>query len=221
MNVAGKVAVLHDYPDIFRINSVHFFSKFDIYGIFYLKRPKIWRRIRREDKKTVALGLKQISESHGGRDVMKVSWMLLMITAVMLSACSRQPPCSVTSGDKGVPSAGCLAVDNGELLLVKIMGGTYGPPGGATMRNESGQCAAERETWEETGVQVSAGELAAEFDNGFRLYWCEAVSGREIEISRPIEIQHAEWYAPELFQHLKWRYANQADIIQTLMIERQ
>ena len=78
-----------------------------------------------------------------------------------------------------------------------------------------------RETWEETGVQVSAGELAAEFDNGFRLYWCEAVSGREIEISRPIEIQHADWFAPELFQHLKWRYANQADIIQTLMIERQ
>ena len=152
---------------------------------------------------------------------MKTSSMLLVIAALMLSACSRQPTCSVTSGDMGVPSAGCLAVDNGELLLVKIMGGTYGPPGGSTKRNESAQCAAERETWEETGVQVSAGELAAEFDNGFRLYWCEAVSGREIEISRPIEIQHADWYAPELFQHLKWRYGNQADIIQTLMIERQ
>ena len=62
---------------------------------------------------------------------------------------------------------------------------------------------------------------SSDLDNGFRLYWCEAVSGREIEISRPIEIQHADWYTPELFQHLKWRYANQADIIQTLMIERQ
>ena len=47
------------------------------------------------------------------------------------------------------------------------MGGTYGPPGGSVDKNESAQCAAERETWEETGVQVSAGELAAEFDNGF------------------------------------------------------
>jgi hypothetical protein len=46
------------------------------------------------------------------------------------------------------------------------------------------------------------------------------VSGRDIEISRPLEIQHADWYAPELFQHLKWRYANQADIIQDLMYER-
>ena len=95
---------------------------------------------------------------------MKASCMLIMIAAVMLSACSRQPTCSVTSGDMGVPSAGCLTVDNGELLLVKIMGGTYGPPGGSTKSNESAQCAAERETWEETGVQVSAGDLAAELD---------------------------------------------------------
>lgn len=151
---------------------------------------------------------------------MRKPFLLLLIAVMSLTACSGQPPCSVAGGDTGVPSAGCLAVDNGELLLVRIMGGTYGPPGGAVATNESAQCAAERETWEETGVQVSAGELAAEFDNGFRLYWCEAVSGREIEISRPIEIQHADWYAPELFQHLKWRYANQADIIYKLMNER-
>ena len=152
---------------------------------------------------------------------MKSYSTVFLVTAMLLSACSRQPTCTVVAGDAGVPSAGCLVVNDGDLLLVKIMGGTYGPPGGSVDKNESGQCAAERETLEETGVQVSAGELAAEFDNGFHLYWCEAVSGREIEISRPIEIQHADWYAPELFQHLKWRYANQADIIQTLMIERQ
>jgi 8-oxo-dGTP diphosphatase len=151
---------------------------------------------------------------------MKMPWILLLVIALFLSACSKQPACSVASGDMGVPSAGCLAVDDGELLLVKIMGGTYGPPGGSVYADEPAQCTAERETWEETGVQVKAGDLAAEFDNGFRLYWCSPVAGREIEISRPIEIQHADWYPPELFQHLKWRYANQADIIQTLMDER-
>jgi 8-oxo-dGTP diphosphatase len=130
---------------------------------------------------------------------MKASWMLVLITALMLSACSRQPMCSVASGDVGAPSAGCLVLDQGELLLVKIMDGTYGPPGGSADSNESAQCAAERETWEETGVQVSAGELAAEFDTGFHLYW----------------------YAPKLFHNLKWRYADQADIIKTLMSERQ
>ena len=152
---------------------------------------------------------------------MKSYSILFLITIMLLSACSRQPTCTVVAGDAGVPSAGCLVVNDGHLLLVQIMGGTYGPPGGSVDKNESAQCAAERETWEETGVQVSAGELAAEFDNGFRLYWCEAVSGREIEISRPLEIRHADWYAPKLFPQLKWRYANQVDIIQTLIIERQ
>ena len=65
------------------------------------------------------------------------------------------------------PSAGCLVVDQGEVLLVKIMGGTYGPPGGSVDRRESAQCAAERETYEETGVIAHAGELAKRFDNGF------------------------------------------------------
>ena len=188
---------------------------------FHVKRSKICQTVSRQNKRAKVSDAEPISERHRGRDVMKASYMLVMITALMLSACSRQPTCSVTLGDIGVPSAGCLAVDNGQLLLVQIMGGTYGPPGGSVDSGESAQCAAERETWEETGVHVRAGELAAEFDNGFRLYWCEAVSGREIKISRPIEIQHAGWYAPELFQHLKWRYANQDHIIQTLMIERQ
>ena len=152
---------------------------------------------------------------------MKSNFILFLVTVTLLAACSGQPTCTVVAGDEGVRSAGCLAVNDGDLLLVKIMGGTYGPPGGSVNKNESAQCAAERETWEETGVQVSAGDLAVEFDNGFRLYWCEAVSGRHIEIDRPLEIRHADWYAPELFQHLKWRYADQADIIQALMAERQ
>jgi ADP-ribose pyrophosphatase YjhB (NUDIX family) len=63
-------------------------------------------------------------------------------------------------GNKLAPSSGCLVVDQGDVLLVKIMGGSYGPPGGSVNKRESAQCAAERETWEETGVEVRAGELA-------------------------------------------------------------
>ena len=54
------------------------------------------------------------------------------------------------------PSAGCLVVDQGDVLLIKIMGGTYGPPGGSVDASESAQCAAERETYEETGVIAHA-----------------------------------------------------------------
>lgn len=115
------------------------------------------------------------------------------------------------------PSSGCLVVDQGDVLLVKIMGGSYGPPGGSVNKGESAQCAAERETWEETGVEVRAGELAKTFENGFQLYSCESVSGRDINITRPLEIKDADWFSDEQLSQLRWRYPEQGSIIQRLV----
>ena len=150
-------------------------------------------------------------------------FLCVMAMGVMLGllGCSQQPTCSVADGDFGAASAGCLVVNEGDLLLVRIMGGKFGPPGGSVDSGESAQCAAERETWEETGVHAVAGELAAEFDNGFNLYWCTSTSGRGLDITRPIEIHHADWYAPEIFTQLNWRYANQGDMVADLMAARQ
>ena len=148
---------------------------------------------------------------------MKLGWLLILAIAMFLPSCSDEPTCSVASGDMTAPSAGCLVVDQGEVLLVKIMGGSYGPPGGSVDRRESAQCAAERETYEETGVIAHAQDLAIEFDNGFHLYWCDAVSGRDINITRPLEIKDADWFAPQEFPQLKWRYPEQGNTIHALM----
>ena len=141
----------------------------------------------------------------------------ILVLAMVLSACSDKPTCSVSGGNMAAPSAGCLVVDQGDVLLVKIMGGTHGPPGGSVDRRESAQCAAERETYEETGVIAHAGALAKRFDNGFHLYWCESVSGREIDITRPLEIKDANWFSSEEFLQLRWRYPNQGDTIYSLV----
>ena len=151
---------------------------------------------------------------------MKLRWLHISALAIVLSACSDDPPCSVMSGDMTAPSAGCLVVDQGEILLVKIMEGTYGPPGGSVDTGESAQCAAERETFEETGVIAHAQDLAKRFDNGFHLYWCDSVSGREIDITRPLEIKDADWFSSEEFLPLPWRYPNQGDTIYSLMQDR-
>lgn len=148
---------------------------------------------------------------------MKIKNLTGIAVLLLFAGCSNQPECSYSGSSAGAPSAGCLVVDQGDLLLVKIMGGFYGPPGGSVDSDEAAQCAAERETWEETGITVRAGELAMEFENGFQLYWCESVSGREINITRPIEIQDADWFAPDEFVQLRWRYANQGDTIYSLM----
>jgi 8-oxo-dGTP pyrophosphatase MutT (NUDIX family) len=151
---------------------------------------------------------------------MNAKLLVIAVLAFCLMGCSQRPECSSSTGDMTAPSAGCLVVSDGDLLLVKSMGGFYGPPGGSVDRRESAQCGAERETWEETGVIAKAGELAVEFDNGFHLYWCESLSGRAIDISRPLEIKHADWFDPELFQHLKWRYRGQGEAIEKLMASR-
>ena len=144
--------------------------------------------------------------------------LTVLFLVALVCACSKQPECSVTvGGNKLAPSSGCLVVDQGDVLLVKIMGGTYGPPGGSVNKRESAQCAAERETWEETGVEVRAGELAITFENGFQLYACESVSGRDITITRPIEIKGADWFSEEELSQLRWRYPEQGSIILQLV----
>jgi ADP-ribose pyrophosphatase YjhB (NUDIX family) len=148
---------------------------------------------------------------------MKHLTVLLLVLVALSSACSKKPACSVNAGDRLAPSSGCLVVDQGEVLLVKIMGGSYGPPGGSVNRRESAQCAAERETWEETGVEARAGELAITFENGFQLYFCESVSGRDITITRPLEIKDADWFSDEQLSQLRWRYPEQGSIIQQLV----
>ncbi len=148
---------------------------------------------------------------------MRLRILFTLAIAIVISACSDEPTCSVAEGNMAAPSAGCLVVDQGEVLLVKIMGGTYGPPGGSVDAGESAQCAAERETYEETGVIAHAKDLAISFDNGFHLYWCESVSGREIDITRPLEIKDADWFSSEAFLELRWRYPNQGETIYSLM----
>ena len=144
--------------------------------------------------------------------------LTVLFLVALVCACSKQPECSVTAGgNKLAPSSGCLVVDQGDVLLVKIMGGSYGPPGGSVNKRESAQCAAERETWEETGVEVRAGELAITFENGFQLYACESVSGRDITITRPLEIKDADWFSGEQLRQLRWRYPDQGSIIQQLV----
>ena len=144
--------------------------------------------------------------------------LTVLFLVALVSACSKQPECSVNvGGNMLAPSSGCLVVDQGDVLLVKIMGGSYGPPGGSVNKRESAQCAAERETWEETGVEARAGELVMTFENGFQLYACESVSGRDITITRPLEIKDADWFSYEQLGQLRWRYPEQGSIIQQLV----
>lgn len=122
-------------------------------------------------------------------------------------------------------NAGCLIVDNSRLLALRLrFGGEWGIPGGATQGEESAQCTAHRETWEETGLDVTVGEHLHRFDNGFSLYRCRidsAADPRETKTNDPWEISAVEWIDPSTLNKNDWRFPDQFPVVQQLAVRQQ
>ena len=134
---------------------------------------------------------------------------LVAVMSALLVGCEFAPDCTVKDGGDEAFTAGCLVIYNKEVLLVEALG-KWGPPGGTVRSGESAQCGAERETWEESNVAVSAQETAAVFQNGFHLYWCSPVGQPTPEVRAPLEVSSVDFFSTEEFSNLKWRYPDQA-----------
>ncbi len=117
------------------------------------------------------------------------------------------------------PSAGCLVLTREGVLLVESPRQQWGPPGGSAGAGETAQCTAARETWEETGIVVSVGELARQFDNGFHLYWCVPNDTTSPYVRRPLEVYGLGYFDPEDFTSVSWRYAEQGAQLKKLIDE--
>lgn len=136
---------------------------------------------------------------------------LVYLAALALLGCgANQPLCPDNSPKLAVKSAGCMVLRQNQLLVVEGYNGKLSIPGGSGDANESAQCTAHRETWEETGLDVRPMELVRVFDNGFHLFRCDydANSGR-IDPPFRLEIKRAFWLAPEAFGQYHWRFPGQ------------
>ena len=145
---------------------------------------------------------------------------LTLVLAALLSGCEDPPPCQFEGAAAQAPSAGCLVLTLEGTLLVESPRQQWGPPGGSVGAGEAAQCAAARETWEETGIAVSVGRLARRFDNGFHLYWCEPRGKTEPHRMRPFEVYSVDYVAPEEFTSVSWRYAEQGEMIKNVIHEQ-
>jgi len=140
---------------------------------------------------------------------------LLIFGGVLLTACEQAPACRIDASvaDSRQANAGCLIKQNGQLLVVEHHNGRLGFPAGTGDRNESAQCTAHRETWEETGLDVEVGALLRSFDNGFRLYACHTTQVAGEAVSRPWqvwrEIRSVHWLDPASITADRWRYPEQ------------
>ncbi len=133
----------------------------------------------------------------------------------LLSSCANPPSCTddKSANTTTAPSAGCITLLDGHLLLVQGLNGKVSVPGGSTNTGEAAECAAQRETWEETGLEVRAEQLVRSFDNGFQLYQCNATTETSIqtELTPPfrLEIRQALWLPPTQFDQFEWRFPEQ------------
>lgn len=148
-------------------------------------------------------------------------YLFLAPLLLTLLACEEPPPCSYTGEATAAISAGCIVVNDGKLLLSQGWSTDFGPPGGSVDDSESAQCAAERETWEETGVAVRVVSLQRTFPNGFKLYWCEPVEDEPVPYRhRVLEIKSAGFFSPDEFMEFAWRFPEQAEWLREIMAMR-
>lgn len=106
------------------------------------------------------------------------------------------------------------------MLVVRDLQGRLSPPGGSAENGESAQCAAFRETWEETGLVLEPDRLLEVFDTGFHLYLCQHhdASG-EVDPPPRLEVRDAFYLSPDDFGAWSWRFPGQETVLKRLAEE--
>lgn len=144
---------------------------------------------------------------------------LFLVTPETVAApdCRVQPPVTLQQSR----SAACLVVEQDRVLLVRDrLSGRIGLPGGRADALEAAQCAAHRETWEETGYAVEVMSLLhADRSANHHLYACRRLGGQAPaeSIPRPpraaIEIIGIHWINPHEVAPEDWRFAHERPLI--------
>ena len=144
----------------------------------------------------------------------------LLVALLLTAACSSPPPrpCPYQGEPDYAPSAGCLTVVHGKMLVVDSRGGGLTPPGGKSREGESAQCTAHRETLEEIGLDLIPRELIWVFDTGFHLYSCEIHAQSGFLDPELMEVRRGLWLDVSQFESVKWRYEGQGRILREILL---
>lgn len=144
---------------------------------------------------------------------------VLVAMALLTTACAAPPdrPCPYRGEPDYAPSAGCLTVVHGKLLVVDSRSGGLTPPGGKSRDGEPAQCTAHRETLEETGLDLLPRELVSVLDTGFHLYRCEIHAESGTISPDVLEVKRGFWLDSSAFDEVRWRYPGQGQILTDLL----
>lgn len=141
----------------------------------------------------------------------------LAVFTPMFSVAVMAEACPAFETPMASANAGCLIVENHEVLMLKQWNAKWALPGGTAEAGEAAQCTALRETWEETGLKVNVGGLIHVYENGFHLFSCERQADQpklNEKRSFTVEVLDVAWVGVEKFDGLNWRFSNQRQVIE-------
>ena len=113
-----------------------------------------------------------------------------------------------------------IMMENAGGNVARILNGKIGLPGGLLKSGESAQCAAFRETWEETGLQLQPVELLQVFSKDFHLYRCDHVEqAQNIDPPLTFEVIDSFYLPPGNLDDYEWRFEEERDVVRALVAE--
>ena len=139
-------------------------------------------------------------------------------------------PTDPAPGDALAGNAGCMVQHEGQMLVVRLRAtGKLGVPGGAPQPDETVQCTAYRETWEEAGLEVIVGELLLEIpETDFYVFDCIPAEPAnrppnldDLHTHATGEISEVLWVDPEKIERDEWRYPQGLARVQDVFRQRQ
>lgn len=156
-----------------------------------------------------------------GENMKRMLWLLcLLLPGAALADCPRVPG----QEDDRRANAGCLILhDDKVLLITHRWGGKLGVPGGTREDDELAQCTAHRETYEETGLDVTVGRRLRVMKNGFHLYDCRlACSPEKLDVPTAgrLEVKALGWYRVDELGQENWRFPYQFEDFRELLREQ-
>lgn len=135
----------------------------------------------------------------------------------MCSGCSLlRPDCDQQLQLQPVASSGaaCVVMVEERLLVIRHRpSGRLDLPGGRSKAGESARCTAQRETWEETGLEVRVGEALGGRTDLFRCVPLQAIattSDPPLRWWSVVEASAVLWVDPRTVQDADWRYGRPA-----------
>ena len=144
---------------------------------------------------------------------------ILCLLLLASAGCTKadEPPCTNLLSKSHGNSASCVVVNEGNVLIVTLLGGSAAFPEEAPNGRESALCAAERAVWSQAGISVEASSLLAKFDDGAYFYQCKVLLGSDLDVKRQMGIVDVRWVPRPQLRNLRWQNHEQSSLVLDLI----